>query len=258
MNRLLAIALIATPLALLSPHASAQYTGPGAGTAASSVADARAQRDDHPVVLRGTLVAKLGHERYQFRDASGQIWLEDLGYQASQHRMPPLAWLNAPYAATRKPHASHKGSHGDVAVIGGEGMATQGMGMSGAAILAATAALHAGAGRVPAHGEAAGGGVHLGRHHAGPAGERAFHGVGTGGAVHALHHQHGLGRAPALAILILGEVLLLDRVVQNSEVVGDGEGASVRTKQAGNSRALTRLLDAARGHEIAGQGSPKR
>ena len=76
MNRLLAIALIATPLALLSPQASAQYTGPGAGTAASTVADARAQRDDHPVVLRGALRAKLGHERYQFRDASGQIEVE--------------------------------------------------------------------------------------------------------------------------------------------------------------------------------------
>lgn len=82
------------------------------------------------------------------RDASGQIWLENLGYQASQHRVPPLAWLNAPYAATPKRHASHKGSHGDVAVIGGEGMAPHGMGMTGAAILAATAALHAGAGRV--------------------------------------------------------------------------------------------------------------
>jgi ADP-dependent NAD(P)H-hydrate dehydratase / NAD(P)H-hydrate epimerase len=35
-----------------------------------------------------------------------------------------------------------------VAVIGGEGMAVHGMGMTGAAILAATAALHAGAGRV--------------------------------------------------------------------------------------------------------------
>jgi hydroxyethylthiazole kinase-like uncharacterized protein yjeF len=35
-----------------------------------------------------------------------------------------------------------------VAVIGGEGMAAHGMGMTGAAILAATAALHAGAGRV--------------------------------------------------------------------------------------------------------------
>jgi ADP-dependent NAD(P)H-hydrate dehydratase / NAD(P)H-hydrate epimerase len=82
------------------------------------------------------------------RDASGQIWLEDLGYLASQHQVPPLAWLNAPYTSAPKSHASHKGSHGDVAVIGGEGMATHGMGMTGAAILAATAALHAGAGRV--------------------------------------------------------------------------------------------------------------
>lgn len=69
MNRLIAIAFIATPLALLSPR-------PGAGAAASTVADARAQRDDHPVVLRGTLTAKIGDERYQFRDASGQIEVE--------------------------------------------------------------------------------------------------------------------------------------------------------------------------------------
>ena len=82
------------------------------------------------------------------RDASGQIWLEDLGYRSNHHNIPPLAWLNAPRAAAPKTHASHKGSHGDVAVIGGEGMATKGMAMSGAAILAATAALHAGAGRV--------------------------------------------------------------------------------------------------------------
>jgi hydroxyethylthiazole kinase-like uncharacterized protein yjeF len=82
------------------------------------------------------------------RDASGQIWLEDLGHRPSEHSIPALAWLNAPYTPEPKPHASHKGSHGDVAVIGGEGMATHGMGMTGAAILAATAALHAGAGRV--------------------------------------------------------------------------------------------------------------
>ncbi len=41
-----------------------------------------------------------------------------------------------------RPHASHKGSYGDVAVIGGA------PGMTGAALLAARAALHAGAGRV--------------------------------------------------------------------------------------------------------------
>jgi hydroxyethylthiazole kinase-like uncharacterized protein yjeF len=82
------------------------------------------------------------------RDASGQIWLEDLGYLPSQKSVTPLAWLNTPYSSAPKNHASHKGSHGDVAVVGGEGMATHGMGMTGAAILAATAALHAGAGRV--------------------------------------------------------------------------------------------------------------
>ena len=41
-----------------------------------------------------------------------------------------------------RPHASHKGSFGDVAVIGGAS------GMTGAALLAASAALHFGAGRV--------------------------------------------------------------------------------------------------------------
>jgi hydroxyethylthiazole kinase-like uncharacterized protein yjeF len=82
------------------------------------------------------------------RDASGQIWLENLGYESHQHSAPTLAWLNAPFVATHKQHASHKGSHGDVAVIGGEGIAAHGMGMTGAAILAATAALHAGTGRV--------------------------------------------------------------------------------------------------------------
>jgi hydroxyethylthiazole kinase-like uncharacterized protein yjeF len=82
------------------------------------------------------------------RDASGQIWLDNLGYLPSQQSVQPLAWLNAPYFSAPKNHASHKGSHGDVAVIGGEGMATHGMGMTGAAVLAATAALHAGAGRV--------------------------------------------------------------------------------------------------------------
>jgi hydroxyethylthiazole kinase-like uncharacterized protein yjeF len=71
-----------------------------------------------------------------------------LGYLPSQQSVQPLAWLNAPYFSAPKNHASHKGSHGDVAVIGGEGMATHGMGMTGAAVLAATAALHAGAGRV--------------------------------------------------------------------------------------------------------------
>jgi hydroxyethylthiazole kinase-like uncharacterized protein yjeF len=107
--------------------------------------DTLSARADHTLSLIAVQAGLLmGHGR----DASGQIWLENLGYESHQHSAPTLAWLNAPYVATHKQHASHKGSHGDVAVIGGEGMAAHGMGMTGAAILAATAALHAGTGRV--------------------------------------------------------------------------------------------------------------
>jgi hydroxyethylthiazole kinase-like uncharacterized protein yjeF len=121
----------------LNPH-SGQWLGDDSG-------DAMAVHADHTLSLIAVQAGLLmGHGR----DASGQIWLDDLGYRPSQHSVPPLAWLNQPYTSAPKPHASHKGSHGDVAVIGGEGMATHGMGMSGAAVLAATAALHAGAGRV--------------------------------------------------------------------------------------------------------------
>ncbi len=82
------------------------------------------------------------------RDVSGQIWLETLGYTPGRQKMPPLAWLNRTDDPKPKLHASHKGSHGDVVVIGGEALAETGLGMTGAAILAATAALHSGAGRV--------------------------------------------------------------------------------------------------------------
>jgi hydroxyethylthiazole kinase-like uncharacterized protein yjeF len=72
------------------------------------------------------------------RDHAGEVWLETLGVDAG----PPSAWLTgAPLWAT-PPHASHKGSRGDVVVIGGA------PGMVGAAWLAARAALAAGAGRV--------------------------------------------------------------------------------------------------------------
>lgn len=80
------------------------------------------------------------------RDAAGTIWLADLDAaditSARQDFSTPDAWLaGAPEKATRL-HASHKGTYGDVAVIGGA------PGMTGAALLAASAALHAGAGRV--------------------------------------------------------------------------------------------------------------
>ena len=100
---------------------------------------------DHTLTF---IAAKPGLFMGHGRDACGQIWLDDLGHRANDSDVPPQAMLNAAYASPNKSHASHKGSHGDVAVIGGEPMAMRGMGMTGAAVLAATAALHAGAGRV--------------------------------------------------------------------------------------------------------------
>jgi ADP-dependent NAD(P)H-hydrate dehydratase / NAD(P)H-hydrate epimerase len=77
------------------------------------------------------------------RDHAGQVWLEALGIDDGSSA--PSAWLSGLTAgaglAPRR-HAQHKGSFGDVAVVGGS------PGMGGAALLAARAAHAAGAGRV--------------------------------------------------------------------------------------------------------------
>ena len=85
------------------------------------------------------LTLKPGLFTAQGRDAAGQVWMDDLGIAA-----PPDAtvWLAGPPSRVQRPHATHKGNYGDVAVIGGA------RGMAGAAVLAASGALHAGAGRV--------------------------------------------------------------------------------------------------------------
>jgi ADP-dependent NAD(P)H-hydrate dehydratase / NAD(P)H-hydrate epimerase len=87
------------------------------------------------------LTLKPGLFTAQGRDACGQIWFDDLGIA---HAHSPAAYLLGHDEMQIPPrlHASHKGSYGDVAVIGGAA------GMQGAALLAARAALHAGAGRV--------------------------------------------------------------------------------------------------------------
>ena len=72
------------------------------------------------------------------RDQAGEVWLDTLDIDAGE----PSAWLSGAPEPLLRMHASHKGSYGDVAVVGGA------PGMVGAAWLAARAALAAGAGRV--------------------------------------------------------------------------------------------------------------
>lgn len=80
------------------------------------------------------------------RDACGVLWFDDLGCSAPVETA--TAQLNQAATKPIRMHASHKGSWGDVAVIGGENAPSGGAAMTGAALLAATTALHAGAGRV--------------------------------------------------------------------------------------------------------------
>jgi len=79
------------------------------------------------------------------RDNAGQVIVDDLGIDSSLFPSP-VARLNSPasfmHRLRPRLHASHKGSYGDLHVIGGA------EGMSGAVILAARMALMAGAGRV--------------------------------------------------------------------------------------------------------------
>lgn len=112
------------------------------GTVAAGSADT-AGAVVHATHTLSLLTLKPGLFTAQGRDAAGEVWFDDLGVttDADPH-VHPAAWLApAPAPRTRR-HASHKGSQGDVAVVGGA------PGMVGAALLAASAALHAGAGRV--------------------------------------------------------------------------------------------------------------
>ncbi|MFT3821071.1 MAG: NAD(P)H-hydrate dehydratase [Rubrivivax sp.] len=90
------------------------------------------------------LTLKPGLFTAEGRDAAGEVWFDDLQAGAAG---APTAWLGAfgappaPGFAPRR-HAQHKGSFGDLIVVGGAA------GMQGAAWLAARAALTAGAGRV--------------------------------------------------------------------------------------------------------------
>lgn len=86
------------------------------------------------------LTLKPGLFTAQGRDGAGQVWFDDLGVASAGET--PVAVLPAPPATMARLHATHKGSYGDVVVIGGA------PGMTGAALLAGSSALHGGAGRV--------------------------------------------------------------------------------------------------------------
>jgi hydroxyethylthiazole kinase-like uncharacterized protein yjeF len=81
------------------------------------------------------------------RDHAGTVRVERLDIE-QRHFVPPSARLNGPelfasdLALARRPQNTHKGSFGDVVIVGGA------HGMTGAPVLAARGALLAGAGRV--------------------------------------------------------------------------------------------------------------
>jgi hydroxyethylthiazole kinase-like uncharacterized protein yjeF len=81
------------------------------------------------------------------RDHAGSVRVDDLGIEA-RHFGPPTARLNGPglfmsdLEMAHRPQNTHKGSFGDVVVVGGA------HGMAGAPVLAARGALLSGAGRV--------------------------------------------------------------------------------------------------------------
>jgi len=112
-------------------------TGLQADTGAASVIRVKAS---HTLSL---LTLKPGFFTAQGRDLAGTVWLDDLQHgQEGAILVAPSAWLAGQPVTAPRSHASHKGSYGDVVVVGGA------KGMTGAALLAASAALHGGAGRV--------------------------------------------------------------------------------------------------------------
>lgn len=120
----------------------------GLASATKSIAGSALSTPTSGIFTLSLLSLKPGLFTASGRDCAGEVWFDDLGIHSTAL---PAAWLLGqdriaqPLRATAA-HASHKGSFGDVAILGGE--STTASHMAGAALLAARAALHAGAGRV--------------------------------------------------------------------------------------------------------------
>jgi hypothetical protein len=110
------------PTGPLAPPSGAQFTArfhPGGGPAFGPECRHRhALMADCAVRAQNTLALlslKPGCHTGQGRDHAGTVWLDRLGVPASG----PTAWLSGAPQATDRLHAAHKGSFGDVAVVGG-------------------------------------------------------------------------------------------------------------------------------------------
>lgn len=101
-------------------------------------------RADHTLTM---IAPKPGLFMGHGRDACGALWLTPLLRTSTAPPQAADAELNPHPLQHQRLHASHKGTQGDVAILGGESVEQRGLGMRGAAWLAASAALHAGAGR---------------------------------------------------------------------------------------------------------------
>lgn len=134
-------------------------TGLAADTGSFSIADHADPISIKRLFCLTFLTLKPGLFTAQGRERAGEVWLDDLGLSALEapaNPQPlPVGWLGlhaggAPSTLHGSPprHNTHKGLWGDVWVLGGQGLHPSGVGMAGAAMLAAKAALHGQAGRV--------------------------------------------------------------------------------------------------------------
>ena len=126
--------------------------GTGASIAPESIANCALPSRAGARFTLSLLTLKPGLFTATGRDLAGQVWWDDLGVTPAS-ALAPDAWLlgrdrAASHHRAQAAHASHKGSFGDVAILGGQSSPQAATHMSGAALLAGRAALHAGAGRV--------------------------------------------------------------------------------------------------------------
>jgi ADP-dependent NAD(P)H-hydrate dehydratase / NAD(P)H-hydrate epimerase len=115
-----------------------------------ALAEARSAAPRGPRHTLSLLTLKPGLFTALGRDMAGEVWFDDLraGDTSASATATWGGFGAQPDVKRLDPHAGHKGCYGDVGVLGGQLPGTQGIAMAGAAVLAARAALHAGAGRV--------------------------------------------------------------------------------------------------------------